>query len=99
MSRVVPIHKKGDKSDIKNYRVIAISSIVMKIHEMEVKHRLSLIVNPQLSNAQHGFRPGRSVVTNLLNLSIIAHDAFKKSRQVDVFCGDFKTAFDSVWHQ
>lgn len=96
-SRVVPVHKKGDKTDVKNYRVIAISSIVMKIHEIAMHHKLSQIVNPLLSNAQHGFRPGRSVVTNILNLSIIAHNAFEKSRQVDTFYGDFKTAFDAVW--
>lgn len=97
ISRVVPVHKKGDESNVKNYRVIAISSIIMKIHEIAMKHRLSSIVNPYLSNAQHGFRRGRSVTTNLLNLSIMAHDAFKNSRQIDVFYGDFKTAFDTVW--
>lgn len=97
MSRVTPVHKKGDKANVTNYRVIAISSIIMKIHEIAMKQRLSLIVEPQLSNAQHGFRPGRSVVTNLLNLSMLAHKAFEKANQIDVFYGDFKTAFDTVW--
>lgn len=97
VSRVVPVHKKGDKANAKNYRVIAIASIIMKIYEIAIKKRLTLIVNPKLTNAQHGFRPSRSVMTNLLNLSILAHNAFEKSRQLDVFYGDFKTAFNTVW--
>lgn len=71
----------------------------MKIHETAVKNRLSLVVEPLLSNAQHGFRPGRSVSTNLLNSSIVVHNAFQKSRQADSFHGDFEAAFDNLWHK
>ena len=97
MSRVVPVYKKGDKADVRNYRVIAISSVVLKMYEIAIKQQLSLIVEPKLSNSQHGFRPNRSIATNLMNLSILAHNTFEKSRQLDVFYGDFKTAFDTVW--
>ena len=98
VSRIVPVYKKkGDKCDVKNYRVIAIQSLVMKIHEIAVKRKLSEKIQPLLSNAQHGFRNKRSVVTNLLNLSILAHKAFQYSSQLDVFYGDYKTAFDTVW--
>lgn len=82
-----------------NYCVIAITSVIMKIHEMAMKLKLNIIIDPQLSEAQHGFRQKRSVASNLLNLSISTHDAFKKGRQLDVFYGDFKTAFDHVWHR
>lgn len=98
ISRIVPVYKrKGDKTDVKNYRVIAIEPVVMKIHETALKRKASVRIQPQLSNAQHGFRNKRSVVTNLLNLSILAHKAFEYSSQLDVFYGDFKTAFDTVW--
>lgn len=33
LSRVVPVFKKGKKDDVTNYRVIAISSIILKIFE------------------------------------------------------------------
>ena len=98
LSRVVPVYKrKGSKTDVKNYRVVAIQPVTMKIHEMAVKSKLSEIVQPRLSEAQHGFRSKRSVVTNLLNLSIMAYDAFEDHCQLDSIYGDFKVAFDSVW--
>lgn len=99
LSRVVPVHKKGQKSDVTNYRVIAISSVIMKVFEIAVKDKLNLIVEPKLSNAQHGFRANRSVTTNLMNVSTYAHKAFISGEQVDIFYGDFKNAFDKVWHR
>ena len=98
VSRIVPVYKKkGDKCEIKNYRVIAIQSIIMNIHENAVKRKISEKVQRLLSNSQHGFRNKRSVVTNLLNLSVLAHVAFEQSSQLDVFYGNYKTAFDTIW--
>lgn len=98
-SRVVPVFKKGDAKDIGNYRIIAISSIILKIFERAIKIGLSNIIEPLLSNAQHGFRARRSVTTNLLTLSIVAFDSFKNGHQLDIFYGDFERAFDRVWHR
>lgn len=99
MSRVVPVFKKGEKADIVNYRMIAISSVLLKIFERAMKFKLNIIIEPQLTNSQHGFRSRRSVTTNLMNLSIHSHEALHRGNQVDVFYGDFKNAFDKVWHR
>lgn len=99
LSRVVPVFKKGDKSDVSNYRVVAISSVILKIFEIAVKSRLMIIIEPKLSNAQHGFRPRRSVTTNLLNLSIDVYKALQRGNQIDIFYGDFKDAFNAVCHR
>ncbi|XP_037040258.1 uncharacterized protein LOC119077181 [Bradysia coprophila] len=97
ISRIVPVYKrKGDKAYVKNYRVVAIQTIVLKIHDIAVKKKISEIIQPQLKSAQHGFRNKRSVVTNLLGLSIMAHNAFERSCQLDLCYGDYKTAFDKV---
>lgn len=98
-SKVVPVHKKGDKTQISNYRVIAIDAVILKIFEIAIKSKLMLIIEPLLSNSQHGFRPKRSVTTNLMNLSVTVHEAFTIGKQVDVFYGDFRSAFDKVWHK
>lgn len=97
-SRVVPVFKKGNRADVTNYRIIAISSVFLKIFERAIKFKLSTSIEPLLSNAQHGFRTNRSVSTNLLNLSMTVHDAFRRKHQVDIFYGDFKNAFDKVSH-
>lgn len=100
ISRVVPEYKKkGDKSDVKSYRITAISSVILRIYEIAMKEKLMEIIDPQISNAQHGFRPRRSVTTNLLNLSTISNDAFMNEQQVDLFYGDFANAFDKVIHR
>lgn len=99
LSRVVPVYKKGDKNDVSNYRVVAISSVILKIFEIAVKNRLMSIIEPKLSNARHGFRPRRSVTTNLMNLSIEVNKAFQRGNQVDILYGDFKDAFNAVCHR
>lgn len=61
--------------------------------------QLTTIIEPHISNAQHGFRSKRSVTTNLMNLSIKAHEAFQNNNQLDVFYGDFRSAFYTVCHR
>lgn len=98
-SRIVPVFKKGRTNDITNYRIIAISSIILKIFERAMVYQLTSIIEPHISNAQHGFRNKRSVITNLMNLSIMMNEAFDRGNQVDIFYGDFKSAFDGVCHR
>lgn len=97
MSRVIPVFKKkGSRINIENYRIVAISSNILKVYEIGIQSKLLAIVNPRLTNSQHGFRPRRSITTNLMNLSIAAHEAFAGKYQLDVFYGDFKNAFDKM---
>ena len=39
LANVVPVHKKGDKSDIENYRPISLTSLVMKVMEKNHSRR------------------------------------------------------------
>lgn len=99
VSRVLPVYKrKGKKDEVKNYRITAISSVLMRVYENAIQSQLLNQVNPLLSNYQHGYRPRRSISTNLLNLSIMAHEAMANAQQLDVFYGDFENAFDKLWH-
>lgn len=99
LSRVVPVFKKGKKTNIENYRVVAISSAILKIFQRASKLQLTTIVEPHVSDSQHGFRPKRSVTTNLLCQSIATHDAFERGVQLDTFIGDFEKAFERVIHR
>lgn len=46
LSRVVPVYKKKeDKWNVKNYRIIAISSVIMRIYESATQSKLLGIVN------------------------------------------------------
>ena len=99
LSRVVPVYKKGKKTNIENYRVVAISSAILKIFQRASKLQLTMIVEPYVSESQHGFRPKRSVTTNLLCQSIATYDAFEQGIQLDTFIGDFEKAFERVIHR
>lgn len=57
---IVPIFKKGDKKDCKNYRGITLLSQVVKIYEQILENKLRTVTEANLSTSQSGFRKGRS---------------------------------------
>ena len=71
-TNVVPLYKRGDKSDAKNYWPVSLTSMVSKVTERIVRQHLydHLSTNGLVSDAQHGFRPGRSCESQLLALSM-----------------------------
>ena len=64
---VVPIHKTGDKSQMINYRPIALISNIAKIFEMCLKDRIMSFVNENklLNDNQFGFRENKSTTDAL----------------------------------
>ena len=68
-ANVTPIHKKGDRTLPSNYRPVSLTSQVCKVLETIVREHLlrHLTENNILSDKQHGFRQGRSCLTNLLD--------------------------------
>ena len=98
---VVPIYKKGDRSVAGNYRPVSLTSILCKVLESLVKdHIMSHLDEGQLlSRHQHGFRPGRSCTSQLLETINDWTMSIEKGTPVDAIYLDFKKAFDSVPHQ
>ena len=98
---VVPIFKKGSKSDESNYRPISLTSVLCKLcehilHSTIITHLASHKI---LSDAQHGFRKRRSCdIQLLLTLNDFSRGLEDKS-QTDVIFLDFAKAFDKVSHQ
>ena len=56
-------------------------------------------MNGLIKDTQHGFRKGRSCLTNLLELLGIATNNFDEGKQLDVSYLDFSKAFDNVPHK
>lgn len=99
VSYITPVFKNGKRSDIKNYRAISKMPIFAKIFDSLVATKLGASFNKLLTEQQHGFVSGRSVVTNLLTYEEYLLDALEGGYQVDVIYTDFSKAFDSVNHQ
>lgn len=96
ITRVTPIPKTNDVSRAENYRPIAILSAPAKLYETVLNKLISVQLKPFLSDSQHGFRLGRSVDTNLLEVTTIISEHLDRGVQVDVLYFDFKKAFDRV---
>jgi Reverse transcriptase (RNA-dependent DNA polymerase)/Endonuclease-reverse transcriptase len=97
-STVTPIYKKGDKKTASNYRPISLTSIPCKCLERIIVEELLVFLKEEalLPVEQHGFIPGRSVMTNLLvNLKGWTLE-FDRGNPVDIIYLDFEKAFDRV---
>ena len=101
VGQVVPIFKKGKKDDASNYRPVSLTSVICKVMESIIRDQLleHLLASGQLSDAQHGFVPRRSCVTQLLATMEDWTMLLETGEPVDVIYTDFRKAFDSVPHR
>jgi hypothetical protein len=95
-AQVVPIHKKGDVTDVNNYRPISLTSVIRKLFEMCLSPFVSS-VSPQLDVAQGGFRAQRSALDQALCLHDLIQDYYQTHHHYPV-CAylDIKAAYDTV---
>ena len=65
IAKITPIHKKGDKQDIQNYRPIAVLPVFSKILEKIMYNRLLCFLKKFkiLTDEQNGFRDNKSTTT------------------------------------
>ena len=99
-SMLVPIYKKGDRSQPANYRPIALTSSFCRILETIISGYMlqHLLANSLILPSQFGFLPNRSSCDQLL---WCIHDWYKSYCQkniVHVIYSDITKAFDSVSH-
>ena len=69
-AHVTPIHKKGGRNVVSNYRPVSLTSIFSKMMESLIKdHIMNYLTRYNLiSPYQFGFTPGRSCTTQLLHV-------------------------------
>ena len=91
-----PVHKAGDKNEVKNYRPISILSIFSKILEKLVHTRtLSFFKSHSvLTPTQYEFRPMYSTLHVLLNITNFALDNIEKKVYTRLAFLDLTKAFD-----
>ena len=100
-ANVTPIFKKGDRNDPANYRPVSLTSQVCKVMESIIRGQVfeHLKNKNLLSEEQHGFREGRSCLTNLLTTLEDWTSMLEDGDCVDVAYLDFRKAFDLVSHK
>ena len=97
---VVPIHKSGDADDPSNYRPVSVLPVVEKLAESVVCSQLVqyLMAHDVICDAQHGFRPGRSTESAMLDAVGYLIDALDHGLIGCLTTADTSKAFDSVQH-
>lgn len=67
---IVPLHKRGDKEKIENYKSISLLCTAYKIYAEILRKRLEKEVGIKeiLPESQSGFRRGRSTMDNIFIL-------------------------------
>ena len=95
---VVPIHKGGSKGIAANYRPIPLTSHIVKIFKRIIrKHIVRYIeINDLFNSSQHGFRIGRSCLSQLLQQYDTMLSSLESGGNVGVVYIDFAKAFDKV---
>lgn len=96
LSRVVPVPKNSSGSNVSDYRPIAVLSVFGKLFESVLYQLIINQTDCHLSDAQHGFRKGRSTTTNLLSFWSFTTSVVDNGHQVDTAYFDFRRAFDTV---
>ena len=93
---ITPIYKKGSRADPINYRPISLTAHEIKIFERIIRNKLSsyLDSNNFLSCSQHGFRKGKSCLTQLLKHYDDILSNILSGKEVDSIFLDFAKAFD-----
>ena len=97
---ITPVYKKGNKTDPSNYRPVSLTSHVIKVFERIVRKNLVdyLEKNGMFSSKQHGFRKGRSCLTQLLQHMDFLLENYLDNSETDVIYLDYAKAFDKVDH-
>ena len=95
---IVPIHKKGDKQILKNYRPVSLLPICEKIFERLIFNELFnfFLENNLISPNQSGVKPGDSCINQLLYITHEIYNSFDEGLKVFL---DISKAFDKVWYK
>ena len=101
MANVVPVYKKNDKQNIKNYRPVSLLPIFGKIFERIIYNEMYpfFIQNELISPNQSGFKQGDSCINQLLSITHDIYQSLDEGYEVRGVFLDISKAFDKVWHK
>lgn len=94
---ICPIYKKGEKSEVKNYRGITLMDTAYKIYATILNRRLEIEAEEKLKEGQFGFRKGRGTMDAVYMVNyVVNRELSKKGGKMFAFFADLKAAFDNV---
>jgi len=93
--------KKGNKGAPENYRPVSLTSQCCKLLEAIIRDNMIEYLEKSkiVTDSQHGFRTGRSCLSNLLSFFDQVSEGVDTGTAIDVIYLDFAKAFDKVPHE
>jgi ribonuclease P/MRP protein subunit RPP40 len=100
-ANVCPIYKTGGKGKASNYRPVSLTCQLCKVFESIVRDEMVLYLenNKLIHDSQHGFRKGKSCLSNLLSFLDQVTRTMDLGFSMDAIYLDFAKAFDKVPHK
>ena len=95
---VTPIHKKADKTAMKNYRPVSLIPIVSKLFERKMYDQIMVYINESLSPYLFGYRKGHSTEQCLTVMLEIWRKALDEKNTAGGILTDLSKAFDCLNH-
>ena len=97
-ANIIPLFKKGSRSNSVNYRPVSLTSVICKLLETIIRdHMMDFLFKHKLIKpSQHGFLKARSCLTHLLCFFEEITKWVDEGSPVDVIYLDFQKAFDKV---
>ena len=99
-SKIIPLYKKDDPLNAKNYRPVALIPVLSKVLErvifIQIVHYLES--NNLFHSSHHGYRAGHSTCTALIELYDSWMEAVERGELSGVMLIDLSAAFDCVDH-
>jgi len=101
IAKVVPIYKKGDNTNMNNYRPIALLPVLSKVLEKVINDQITAKLDEMhlIDDNQYGFRAGHSTEDAVLKFINYIEKANKNKKHVISIHIDVSKAFDSCNHQ
>ena len=91
----IPIPKKGNSKECSNYHIIAPISHASKVMFKILQARLQQYVNREIPDVQAGFRKGRGIRDQIVNIHWIIEKAREFQKNIYFCFIDYSKAF--VW--
>jgi hypothetical protein len=97
-ANIIPIHKGKSQGVPANYRPVALTSHLIKIFEKVIRKYIVAFMeeNDLFNPGQHGFRLGRSCLSQMIAHYDHVTQHLEEGQNVDVIYLDFAKAFDKV---
>ncbi|KAJ8717226.1 hypothetical protein PYW08_005625 [Mythimna loreyi] len=95
---ITPVFKKGDRSNVEDYRPISKTCLFSKLLERIIYKQVYGAVRSNFGEEQHGFLRNRSTTSNLILSHEFVSEGMDQRAQVDVIYTDYSKCFDRINH-